>query len=97
MPETDESFLGGLAEHEMMTVLSYEQMWASHQFTCGKLESTFTVPPLSLVEVIMLKGWYDTELRDGYAIGSPTRTLYKMIKDLGLFKKSYKRIVLFNL
>jgi len=63
-------------------------MWASHQFTCGKPESPFILPPLSSQEALLLRSCRDSVLIDELSPSARPRTLFAILQDLGLYKGS---------
>lgn len=65
-------------------------MWLTHKFTCSKPKSSFTLPTLSLREMMALIVFYDVELLDGASRDAKPRTLLQIVHDLGLFEGNYK-------
>ncbi|GAA5835136.1 hypothetical protein JCM5353_003566 [Sporobolomyces roseus] len=68
-------------------------LWATHQFTCGKPESSFIVPPLSAIEVGILCAIGRDLVIDEEAPGVVAdKTLFEIIVDLGLFEGTWDEL-----
>ncbi|GAA5855929.1 hypothetical protein JCM5353_002317 [Sporobolomyces roseus] len=68
-------------------------MWASHQFTCGKSESSFIVPPLSAMEVGLLRTLGEDLVIEEEASLLANKTLSEIIGHLGLFEGTWNEVI----